>query len=296
MAKDKPRRVALYLLVRVVCFFIYLLPLRVGLKIGQYIGLLAFRVLKKTRETALRNLDIAFGDRKSLKEKKLTVQKIFENLGKNFVEVISLPKFNKYNIDKYVICNNMKIAESVVRDGKGAIVLSAHLGNWELLAHYFAIKGFSVNVIARRVRMEYFERFLSGLRKRNKVNVLYRDASAKEVVTLLKKNEIVGIMPDQDIDSVSGVFVNFFGKPAYTPTGPAVLNLLTGSPVVPCFIVRKGRGHEIMLENPLELDTDGDRLRNIKVNTEKCAKIIEKYIRDFPDQWVWFHERWKTRP
>ncbi|MBU4149800.1 MAG: lysophospholipid acyltransferase family protein, partial [Candidatus Omnitrophica bacterium] len=252
--------------------------------------------LEKERKAALHNLDIAFGNNKSREEKRLIARKVFENLGKNFVEVISLSKFNRDNIDGYVRCDGQKIIDRLIQQGKGGIVLSAHFGNWELLAHYFAIKGYKVNVIARRVRMEYFENFLDGIRKKHGVNILYRDALAKDVVKLLKNNEFVGIMPDQDMDSVSGVFVDFFARPAYTPNGPALLNLLTGVPVIPGFIVRNGLGHEIVIEEPLKFSSTGDRDRDVLENTQICANVIEGYIRRFPEQWVWFHERWKTRP
>lgn len=296
MAKFKPRRVVIFLFFRAIGVFIYLLPLRLGLRVGEGLGRLAFRILKKERRKALDHLDIAFGNSRSAKEKKIIARQVFENLGKNFVEIVSLPKFNRTNIDRYVGCKGLEIVESLIRQGKGGIVLSAHFGNWEFLAHYFAIKGYSVNVIARRVRMEHFERFLDGIRKRNRVNILYRDASAKDVIALLKKNEFVGMMPDQDMDSVSGVFVDFFGRLAYTPNGPAVLNLLTGVSIIPCFIVRKKFGHEIVIEEPLKLVKSGDREKDILENTQRCSKAIESYIRRFPSQWTWFHERWKTRP
>lgn len=296
MAKHKPRRFVIFLFFRVVGFFIYLMPIRLGLRIGAGLGKLAFYILKGERNKALRNLDTAFASSKSLKEKTVITKEVFENLGKNFAEVVSLRKFNSNNIGRYIECKGLGIVERLIAQGKGGIVLSAHFGNWELLAHYFAIKGYSVNVIARRVRIEDFARFLDGIRRRNKVNILYRDASAKEVIALLKKNEFVGMMPDQDMDSISGVFVDFFGTEAYTPDGPAVLNLLTGASIIPCFIVRKSFGHEIRVEEPLELARSEDREKDVLENTRRCSKAIEDYIRRFPSQWVWFHERWKTRP
>lgn len=296
MAKNKPRRVVIFLLFRCVSFVIILLPLKTGIKIGEWIGKLTFYILKRERTIALNNLDTAFGNSKSRGEKELIAREVFENLGKNFVELIALARFNKSNIKRYIDCRGMEVIESFTRDNKRAIVLSAHLGNWELLAHYFAIQGFPVNVIARRLRMEQFEKFLDRIRKRNRVNVLYRDASAKDVISLLKENKFIGIMPDQDMTSVSGVFVDFFGRPAYTPDGPALLSYLTGAPIIPCFIVRKPFGHEIVIEGPMELESSGDREKDILENTRRYTKVIENYIRRFPSQWVWFHERWKTKP
>jgi KDO2-lipid IV(A) lauroyltransferase len=271
------------------------MPIRVGFSIGKSLGRLVFYALRKYRKIALNNLDIAFGDLKSKEEKRVIARQVFENLGKNFVEVVNLAKFHNANIDRYIICKGFDIIKRLIDEQKSGIVLSAHLGNWELLAHYFAIKGYSVNVIARRIRMEQFERFLDRIRKTHKVNILYRDVSAKEAISLLKKNEFIGVMPDQDMDSVSGVFVDFFGRPAYTPNGPAILNLLTGAPIIPCFILRKNFGHEIVIEEPIELSNTGARDKDILENTQRYTKVIEGYIRRFPTQWVWFHNRWKTK-
>ncbi len=296
MVKHKPRRLVVFWLFRIVAALLYVLPIRFGLKAGQAIGRLVFYGLKSEREITLSNLNLAFGDTKSQKEKKVIARQVFENLGKNFVEIVSLSKFNRANIDRYIKCRGLEIIEGLISKGKGGIVLSAHFGNWELMAHYFAIKGYSVNVIARRVRLEHFERFLDRIREHNRVKILYRDASAKDVIALLKKNEFIGIMPDQDMDSVSGVFVDFFGRKAYTPDGPSVLNLLTGAFIIPCFIVRKRFGHEVVIEGPLELAAGGDREKDILENTRRCSMAIEGYIKRFPSQWVWFHRRWKTLP
>ena len=294
MAKRKPRRVVVYALFRIVSFFIYILPLRLGLKLGQCIGRIAFLFLKKQRRIALDNLEFSLCDPSV--QKPLIARQVFENLGKNFVEVMSLSKFNKANIDAYIKCNGFESIEELLKQGKGGIVLSAHFGNWELMAHYFALKGYKVNVVARRVRNNYFERFLGKVRKRHGVNILYRDASAKEVFAILKKNEFIGMMPDQDMTSVSGVFVDFFGRKAYTPNGPAVLNFLTGVPIIPCFMARKGFGHQILVGQPIELQKTGDRSKDILENTQRYTKVIEDHVRKFPSQWEWFHERWKSQP
>jgi KDO2-lipid IV(A) lauroyltransferase len=295
MAKNKPRRIVIFWLFRILSFFIFLLPIRIGLGLGRCLGRCAFYALKRERRKAQGNLDIAFGNSRSQEEKDIIIRELFENLGKGLIETITLTKFNRDNIDRYVACKGIETIERFIQEGKGGIVVSAHFGNWELLAHYFAIKGYRVNVIARRVRMENFENFLSRVRRRHGVNILYRDASAKEVIALLKKNEFVGMMPDQDMDSISGVFVDFFGRKAYTPDGPAVLNILTRSPIVPCFIVRKDFGHEIVIEEPVELSATEDKDKDILENTQRYTKVIESYVRQFPSQWVWFHERWKTQ-
>lgn len=295
MAKNKPRRVVIFLLFRLMSFVILAVPIRIGLILGQAFGNLCFYSLRKERKKALRNLDIAFGNSKSAIEKRKIVKKVFENLGKSSIEILSIPKFSEESFKKYIYCKNIDTLKGFLQEGKAVIILSGHFGNWEFLAHYLSINGLPMNVIARRVRMEGLEAFLTRIRKHNCVNVLYRDASAKEIVDLLRDGKFVGIMPDQDMDSISGVFVDFFGKSAWTPSGPAVLNLLTGAYIVPCFIVRKAFGHEVIIEKPMELVKTDNKRRDILENTSRYTKVIEDYIRKFPEHWVWFHDRWKTK-
>ncbi len=295
MAKNRPRRVAVIVIFRLTSILILALPARIGLVIGHAAGWLCFYILKKEREKALQNLDIAFGDSKSIMEKRAIARRAFENLGKSFIEVLSIPKLSRGSFKKYIYCKNIDTLKGFLRDGKAVIILSAHFGNWEFLAHYLSINGLPMNVVARRARMEGLEAFLTKIRKQNGVNILYRDASAKEIVDLLRNGKFAGIMPDQDMDSVSGVFVDFFGKNAWTPSGPAVLNLLTGAPIVPCFIVRRQFGHEVLIENPIETAKTGDKRKDILENTQRYTRAIEDCIRKYPEQWVWFHDRWKTR-
>jgi KDO2-lipid IV(A) lauroyltransferase len=295
MAKNRPRRAVILLLFRFTSFIISAIPVRIGLALGKFFGILSFYILKRERNKALENLDIAFGDSKTRAEKRNIARKAFENLGKSVVEILSIPKFTWQSFKRYVYSGNIDMLKGFLRDGKPVIILSAHFGNWEFLAHYLAISGMPMNVIARRVRMEGLEAFLIRIRKQNSVNILYRDSSAKEIVDLLRDKKFVGIMPDQDMDSVSGVFVDFFGRQAWTPSGAAVLNYLTGAYIVPCFIVRKAFGHEVLIENPIEMADTGDKRKDIMENTQRYTKVIEDHIRKYPDHWVWFHDRWKTK-
>ena len=295
MAKNRPRRAVIFLLFRLASLIVLVIPTGIGLMLGQAFGRLCFYILIKERERAFRNLDTAFGDSKSSIEKREIVKKVFENLGKSVIEILAIPKFTRQGFKRYVYSRNIDMLKGFLQDGKAVIILSAHFGNWEFLAHYLAISGLPMNVIARRVRQSGLEAFLIRIRKQNCVNILYRDASAKEIVDLLRDKKFVGIMPDQDMDSVSGVFVDFFGQSAWTPSGAAVLNLLTGAYIVPCFIVRRAFGHEVLIENPIEVTKTDDKKKDILENTQRYTRTIEDCIRKYPEHWVWFHDRWKTK-
>ncbi len=258
-------------------------------------GECAFFLATRHKNTALKNLRFAYGDEKSESEIRQIAKSVFRNLGESFFEVLCILKFTPQNIDKYIKIDGRERIEKVLSQRRGFIVLSSHFGNWELLAGYFGLKGYPVTVLARRLRFEKYDKFINALRKRMKVNVIMRDESAKVILRMLKEGKPIAIMPDQDIDSIEGVFVDFFGHPAYTPTAPVALALATAVPIIPMFIVRERAGHRIYVEEPLELEITGNKDLDIKVNTEKWSKVVELYIRRYPSQWVWMHNRWKTK-
>jgi KDO2-lipid IV(A) lauroyltransferase len=155
--------------------------------------------------------------------------------------------------------------------------------------------GYSSNVIARPIYYEKYEEWISSLRKGMGVNVIYRTDSPKKLLYRLKENELVGIMPDQDIDSVEGVFVDFFGKKAYTPSAPVKIAMASGTPIIPMFIVRNGRRHTIFVEEPIRVQKSEDKEEDVLRYTQQWSDVVESYVRRYPEQWVWMHKRWKTQ-
>jgi KDO2-lipid IV(A) lauroyltransferase len=128
------------------------------------------------------------------------------------------------------------------------------------------------------------------------IKIVYRDDSPRKILEILRKNQLLGILADQDIDSVEGVFVNFFGKLAYTPVAPAKIAMASGAPLIPCFMIRKNNKFEFIIEEPIFVEKKGDRDEIVKHYTQKLSQLLESYIRKYPDQWVWMHRRWKTQP
>lgn len=293
--KHKVRRRYLYYLLRTVAFISLLFPIKVNKFLGRRAGECAFFLATAQRKRTLANLRLAFGGEKPESQIRGLARELFRNLGENFFESLCIPKLSARNIDKHVKIKGLDIVERALSQKRGFIVLSAHLGNWELLAGYFGLKGYPVNVLARRLRYEKYDKFINALRHRMGVNVIMRDESAKTILKLLKEGQSIAILADQDIASLEGVFVDFFGHPAYTPTAPVILSLATGAPIIPMFIVRERGRNRIYVEEPLELDITGNKEIDIKVNTQKWSDTIESYIRRYPSQWVWMHQRWKTK-
>ncbi|MBN2453787.1 MAG: lysophospholipid acyltransferase family protein [Candidatus Omnitrophica bacterium] len=293
--KFKFRRYYLYYLGRCLAFIIYLFPLRMGLILASLLGRIAFGLVPKYRNLALENLRAAFPEKGEAEIRRIAIG-VFENLAKVGIELINFPKITKDNLDRFVTVENIGIFDEARKKGNGIIVLTAHFGNWELLAMTIRLKGYPGAAVGRRIYFHKFDRYLNELRKTGLVNVIDRTESPRRFLKVLRSNEILGMLADQDVDSVEGVFVNFFGTPAYTPIGPAVLASVTGAALVPVFIVRKGLRHRFIVEKPVELVDTGNKEADILTNTQKWSDVVESYIKKYPDHWVWMHRRWKTRP
>ncbi len=297
--KYKVRRRYIYYLLKFLLWIISFLPIRLSVRLGGFLGKLAYSLAGKNRRISISNLKFVFGKEKSASEIRTIAKQVFINLGETLAEIACLPKINRSNIHDFVEGEGIDRLDRVLKKGKGAIILGSHFGNWELMAAYGPIaRGYKISVIGRRIYYEKFNELIVKLRENSGLKVIYRDDKSllKKVVKALNNNEIIGIVPDQDVKGVDGVFVDFFGKLAYTPTGLVNIALFTGATVFPCFLVRGKNKHKIIVEEPIQFEVTGDKDRDILVNTQKWSKVVEGYIRKYPEQWVWIHRRWKTRP
>jgi len=293
--KHPLRRRGMYLAFVLVRGLFRWLPLSVAQALGRLSGYVAYAVLGRYRRLCLNHLHYAFGPAISVSTCQRITRGAFINLAKSALEWCVLGRFSSAQIRRLVDIQGLTHLTRALRKGKGVIVVSAHFGNWEVLAMTLPSVGFPGGVLARPLRYPEYERFLREMRQRNGVPTLDR-GSLKEAAALLKANQIVGVMPDQDVDRLEGVFVDFFGHPTYTPVGPAALSLLTGAPILPCFIVRQGRRFRVMIEEPIAIMSTGDRKQDLLDITEAWSRVVESYIRRHPDHWVWMHRRWKTQP
>ncbi|MEA3305391.1 MAG: lysophospholipid acyltransferase family protein, partial [Candidatus Omnitrophota bacterium] len=181
---------------------------------------------------------------------------------------------------------------------KGLIVLGSHFGNWEMSSVGGVAVGLDVTVIARRIYYRRYNDFLVSIRESKGVKTLYRDEKniLRKSLQVLRSNNVLGIVPDQDVDSVDGIFVDFFGKPAYTPTGPVIMAMLSGAPMLPTFMIRENGKFRLFAEEPIYVKNSGDRKQDIIGYTRRWSNVVEKFIRRYPSQWVWMHKRWKSKP
>ena len=270
------------------------LPMSLGRSLGRAVGDLAYVALVSQRRLALRHLEFAFGSSVSPAERRGIARRMFRHLSMNAVEWFKLTAMSREQVQRWVRADGVEHLRQALAGGNGAIVVSGHFGNWELLPIYLAGLGFHGGVLARRLRYPEYEHFVIDMRGRFGVPTLAR-GSLKAVAGLLRANQLVGMMPDQDISSLDGIFVDFLGHPAYTPAGPAALSVLTGAPIVPVFIVREGSGFRLVVEPALRSPQAADRKDAIAALTQAWSDVVAAYIRRQPDHWVWMHRRWKTQ-
>jgi KDO2-lipid IV(A) lauroyltransferase len=294
--KIKTRRYYIYYSLKALMFILALLPRKVSLMMAEVLGRAAYRFLGKYRDITIKNLDASFPD--NLGKNGELAKKVFINMAKNGADWIKLIFSPIGYLDDLITgTEGMEHLDAALKKGRGVVVLTAHLGNWELLASFLRSNGYDGAVIVKKLYFSKFNKIIMRLRDLYKAQVIYRDESPKKMIKILKEGKILGLLADQDIDSLTGVFVNFFGRPAYTPIAPVKLGMVNSSCIVPVFVIRKPDDtYMVSADSPIEFQEDDDKDLVMKKYTQKWTLVLEKYVRKYPDQWVWVHDRWKTVP
>ncbi|MDR3244334.1 MAG: lysophospholipid acyltransferase family protein [Elusimicrobiota bacterium] len=276
---------------------ILLMPYKITVKYAsQFAGWLAYYVTRDSADIAKEQLRSCFPDKSEAEIEKIT-RNIFINEAKNFFELANFPKIKGSFFDEIVSIENEYLLKESLKKGKGLMIVSAHTGNWEITAAAVARLGVPLNVVAKKIYIEGLNNMLVNYRLSKNVRVILKDApdTARKLLKALKKGEIIGMLIDQDTD-VAGVFVDFFGKPAWTPSGLAVLALRRDLDVVLAIDKRVGQfNHKTVIKGPITITPCGDFDKDVVNLTQKATSALEEHIRQYPEQWVWFHERWKTQ-
>ncbi|MCX5782483.1 MAG: lysophospholipid acyltransferase family protein [Elusimicrobia bacterium] len=293
---EKIYRYIYYLIIISLFKVAQLLPYKTAVKFGGFLGLVAYYVIKVSREPAIINLKNSFPE-KSPEEIRLLAKNIGVKTGKNIFEFLYYPKLSSADLGRIVEIENENILADAVKKGKGVLLASAHCGNWEFLGAAMASKGYPVNVIAKKSYLDRGNKMLLNFRISKGLKIIFRDQSdtARKMLKALKNGEILALLIDQDT-SVPGVFVNFFSRLAWTPSGLATLALKTEAKVVLALDARLPDDRHKVVITPIEISKTGNFENDVLKNTQHVTSLIENHIRQYPDQWVWWHKRWKTRP
>jgi len=251
----------------------------------------------KLRRVGMRNLAMAFPE-KTEAERRRILRGVFTSLGRELAELCQFPRYTLENVDEVVVYDGLENYEHAYARKKGVLFLTAHFGGWELSAFVHSLHGHWLHVIMRPMDNPYLDRLLQSYRTMHGNRVVPKDDFVRGLLAAMKSGETVGILMDTNMTPPQGVFVDFFGILACTASGLARIALRTDAAVVPGFTIwddALGK-YRLRFDPALELIRTGDLEADIVANTQVFTKVIEDYVRRYPDQWLWVHRRWKTRP
>lgn len=258
---------------------------------GKSLGNFMFLASRRYRKVAIKNLTAAFPDW-SKDQVRETARNTCRHFAKGMLEFLHILHMPKEDLDSWIDLEGREHLDAAIEDGRGAILITAHLGNWEIFARKLVLSGYKINVIARNSDDPAMTGIANKMRETAGYHVLDRDNSALPAIRSLRRNEVLGILPDQN--TFTGIFVEFFGRPCATATGPAAFAIRTGAPIVCGFAHRTDDGRfKAVLYPPLDVPLTGNEKEDIFRLTQAITRAIEDEIRKDPAQWLWLHDRWK---
>jgi Kdo2-lipid IVA lauroyltransferase/acyltransferase len=274
-----------------------LLPRKLSRAVAIALAWLVYLLHVRLRRVGMRNLELAFPE-KTNAERARILRGEFTSLGRQLAELCQFPRYTLENIDDVVVYDGLENYEKAYARGKGVLFLTAHFGAWELSAFAHSLHGHWLYVVMRHLDNVYLDRLSLKYRTMHGNKTVDKDDFVRGLLAAMKAGEVVGILMDTNMTPPQGVFVDFFGIPACTASGLARIALRTDAAVVPGFTIwdTKLKKYRLRFDPAVELIRTGDIEADIVANTQKFTKIIEDYVRQYPEQWLWVHRRWKTRP
>lgn len=265
-----------------------------------FAGALAFAVyhaMGRLRGVGERNLALALPDL-SVEEKKRILRGVYRHLGWQLVEFCKMAHYTRQNTDGRIRTEGLEHYLAAEALGRGVLVLTGHLGAWELSSFYHSLMGHPMGMVIRRLDNRQLDEFVNNIRCMHGNRVLHKDDFARGLLHAMHEGGTVGILMDTNMTPPQGEFVKFFGIAACTASGLARVALKTGAVVLPGFMLWEPRENKYVLHfGPhLHFTRNGDSEADVLAATQLCNDVLESWIRRYPDQWLWIHRRWKTRP
>lgn len=285
-----------YYLISRAFFLLGLIPLRISYRLANALGRVWFGVDRRHREVAIANLHQAFGDQMTPAQIRVLARRVFCNLVGIIFEIGWSMHLKDANIRKYFRFCGMENLRAAMDRKKGVLILTGHIGNWELLLSSAGRIGLPISAIYRPLEFRPLDRFFNEMRTRDGAELFPKKRAMRKVLRSLKSNKIVGVLLDQNTGVLDGVFADFFGAPACTNKGLALLARETGAPVLPLFLVRERDCFRVEFGRELPHIKTRDKTKDIEAATSLYNKVLEDIIRRHPEQWFWVHRRWKTKP
>ena len=281
-----------YGLFRMVVGLAGICPQKLAGRSGRVLGALAWSLLGIRRKEVLESLSMAFPEKSRADLKKIG-SSCYRNLGEYFVEMFRIQHLTTAWMERHIRFEAREILDSALGEGRGVINVTFHYGNWELMGAFAARLGYPLVVIVRAQTNRFFQRYISAMRQANGMQLIQVEGSPGLVGRALRRGRIVSFLADQDSHE-QGVFVDFLGRPASTPRGPALFAHKTGAPVVISMMLPEEQGRwELIFEQVPRPETD-DQEEFVRQMTQFFTDRLAKRVREHPEHWFWPHRRWKT--
>ncbi len=258
---------------------------------------LAYRAMGRLRRVGVRNLALALPDLPA-EQRESILRSVYGHLGRQLVEFCQMPYYTRENTQDWIHTDGLEHYLAAEALGRGVLVLTGHFGAWELSSFYHSLMGHPMGMVIRRLDNRRLDEFVNGIRCMHGNRVLHKDDFARGLLTAMHEGGAVGILMDTNMTPPQGEFVKFFGITACTASGLARVALKTGAAVVPGFMLWEAAEKKYILhfDRQLHFTRSGDNEADVLAATQQCNDVLESWIRRYPDQWLWIHRRWKTRP
>jgi Kdo2-lipid IVA lauroyltransferase/acyltransferase len=283
-----------YISVLAVGFIARRLSLRPALVMGSGIGNLVYAILKKRRNITLNNLRMVFKEKQDSEITEIAKQS-FQNLGKTLIEFLRFPIYDSQQIKDMVHLEGEEYLKQAILSDSGFIIVTAHFGNWEFIFHVLAGMTDKLSAVAQRFKNQRLDKLTNSYRIIHGGEIIEKKLAIKQVLLHLRKGFCVVILSDQDAGD-NGIFVDFLGMPASTAKGAVAFAMRTGATILNVFDVRQSDGsHVIKISEPMKIESSGDLQRDVREGVKGVTQTLEQMIYKYPSQWLWMHNRWKTK-
>jgi KDO2-lipid IV(A) lauroyltransferase len=274
-----------------------LLPRPVARFVGAGFAAVAYAVRTPLRRSAMFNLRLAFPEWTDARRKRV-IRGMVRQIGWMVGEFSQFPKYTRETIERIVVVDGFENFDAARRRGKGVLFLTGHMSAWELAPFAQALYGHPLHFLVRPIANKRVDALINGYRCRSGNQPIDKNRSARAILKVLGEGGTVGVLADHNTDIEESVFVDFFGVPASTTSGLARIALRTDASVVPGFLSwdDKRRKYRLRFEPAVELARTANEESDVVENTARFTRVIEDFVRAHPDQWLWVHKRWKTRP
>jgi KDO2-lipid IV(A) lauroyltransferase len=273
------------------------LPPRAALLVGSGMGRWGYYFSSRLRRTGQRNLGLAFPEL-TQKERRRLLRGCFENLGRLLGVFSQFATADPQTLQSLIECEGLEHIDAAREGGRGVILFTGHVGAWELTSFALSLFGYPLSFLVRRIDNPKIEKLVDERRERLGNRTIDKRSAAREMLLILQGGGTLGILVDLNTLDREGIFVDFFGVPASTTFMLAKLALRTEAAVLPVFAPwdRERRRFLLKIDEPLRFEPSGDAEDDVRRLTQLFTGVVEKYVRHYPDQWLWIHRRWKTRP